>query len=133
MVDGSGLENRQGASPRGFESHPLRPFSSTIDGKTALVLAHLNVGDSNAVRLAGRVTRQGYNPAFAGSFSRAKAKRWIIHAWQPPSDDVTLPSREKRSFRLRQLWNAEAAVEFPTALVRGMQDLEPGRAAAGSR
>ena len=25
MVDGSGLENRQGASPRGFESHPLRP------------------------------------------------------------------------------------------------------------
>ena len=23
-VDGSGLENRQGASPRGFESHPLR-------------------------------------------------------------------------------------------------------------
>jgi len=34
---------------------------------------------------------------------------------------------------LRQLWNAEAAVEFPTALVRGMQDLEPGRAAAGSR
>ena len=24
MVDGSGLENRQGASPRGFESHPLR-------------------------------------------------------------------------------------------------------------
>ena len=25
VVDGSGLENRQGASPRGFESHPLRP------------------------------------------------------------------------------------------------------------
>ena len=24
VVDGSGLENRQGASPRGFESHPLR-------------------------------------------------------------------------------------------------------------
>ncbi len=24
MVDGSGLENRQGESPRGFESHPLR-------------------------------------------------------------------------------------------------------------
>jgi hypothetical protein len=23
-VDGSGLENRQGESPRGFESHPLR-------------------------------------------------------------------------------------------------------------
>jgi hypothetical protein len=24
VVDGSGLENRQGARPRGFESHPLR-------------------------------------------------------------------------------------------------------------
>ena len=24
VVDGSGLENRQGESPRGFESHPLR-------------------------------------------------------------------------------------------------------------
>ena len=23
-VDGSGLENRQGATPRGFESHPIR-------------------------------------------------------------------------------------------------------------
>jgi hypothetical protein len=30
VVDGSGLENRQGASPRGFESHPLR--CSIADG-----------------------------------------------------------------------------------------------------
>ena len=27
VVDGSGLENRQGASPRGFESHPLRQLN----------------------------------------------------------------------------------------------------------
>src|SRR5688500_16113872 len=32
--------------------------------------------DENAVRLVGRVTRQGYNPAFAGSLSRAKAQLW---------------------------------------------------------
>src|SRR6266446_999577 len=30
VVDGSGLENRQGASPRGFESHPLRQVQSRI-------------------------------------------------------------------------------------------------------
>jgi hypothetical protein len=32
VVDGSGLENRQGASLRGFESHPLRqlPRSSLL-------------------------------------------------------------------------------------------------------
>ena len=30
MVYGSGLENRQGASPRGFESHPLRQAQRAI-------------------------------------------------------------------------------------------------------
>src|SRR4051812_46307349 len=30
VVDGSGLENRQGASPRGFESHPLRHSSPAL-------------------------------------------------------------------------------------------------------
>jgi hypothetical protein len=30
VVDGSGLENRQGASPRGFESHPLRQLISNL-------------------------------------------------------------------------------------------------------
>ena len=30
VVDGSGLENRQGASPRGFESHPLRQAQRVI-------------------------------------------------------------------------------------------------------
>ena len=30
MVDGSGLENRQGASPRGFESHPLRHVGMVV-------------------------------------------------------------------------------------------------------
>ncbi len=35
-------------------------------------------GDENAVRLVGLVTRKGYNPAAAGSLSRAKAQLWII-------------------------------------------------------
>ena len=30
VVDGSGLENRQGASPRGFESHPLRQLNCGV-------------------------------------------------------------------------------------------------------
>ena len=35
-------------------------------------------GDENVVRLVGRLSRKGYNPASAGSLSRASAKRWII-------------------------------------------------------
>jgi hypothetical protein len=31
VVDGSGLENRQGASPRGFESHPLRHIKNIVN------------------------------------------------------------------------------------------------------
>src|SRR5207249_11803887 len=34
VVDGSGLENRQGASRRGFESHPLRCAQRVISGES---------------------------------------------------------------------------------------------------
>jgi hypothetical protein len=37
VVDGSGLENRQGASPRGFESHPLRRSQKVIDEKLLVI------------------------------------------------------------------------------------------------
>jgi hypothetical protein len=40
--------------------------------------------------------------------------------WQRGRCAVTLVSREKRSLRLRQLWDAETAVEFPETLVRRM-------------
>jgi hypothetical protein len=29
-VEGTGLENRQGATPRGFESHPIRQIKSQL-------------------------------------------------------------------------------------------------------
>jgi hypothetical protein len=49
VVYGSGLENRQGASLRGFESHPLRQlFSLAYSSRTQLLFGVL-VGDENAV------------------------------------------------------------------------------------
>ena len=101
-VDCTGLENRQAERPREFESHPLR---QTVDAAGTLIGRSpecFRSGDSNganweaatwmgrperrvsgservnAVRLAGRVTRMGENPAAAGSLSRAKARLWII-------------------------------------------------------
>ncbi len=44
MVDGSGLENRQGASPRGFESHPLRQSRKAI-GEKRLVIGLRRIAD----------------------------------------------------------------------------------------
>src|SRR2546423_15237243 len=46
---------------QGFESPRLQNFRAQI----------LALWDENAVRLVGRATRKGHNPASAGSFSRA--------------------------------------------------------------
>ncbi len=56
-----------------------------------------------------------------------------LNTWQERLGDVTLLSREKRGLRLRQLRNAEATLQFATALVRRVQDFEPGRAATRAR
>ena len=64
MVYGSGLENRQGASPRGFESHPLRSrlrFCKPSRANRARRYRHS--GDSNKVRLVGRLSRKGSSEA----------------------------------------------------------------------
>ena len=58
MVDGSGLENRQSESSRGFESHPLRRIADVTRLELFPARTLSSNGDSNAVRLAGRVTRR---------------------------------------------------------------------------
>jgi hypothetical protein len=63
----------------------------------------------------------GLNIAFFGGSSRLRS-RFILEnkTWQHGPCAVTLVSREKRSLRLRQLWDAETAGEFPETLVRRM-------------
>ena len=56
MVDGSGLENRQGASPRGFESHPLRQNRSPA-GYKGRGLRPMNFLREIALRAVGVVGR----------------------------------------------------------------------------
>src|SRR4051812_31795840 len=61
VVDGSGLENRQGASPRGFESHPLRhcknlsPTSLACSRLTVMTLWRFEQGSTGEGASAARV------------------------------------------------------------------------------
>src|SRR4051812_16304685 len=52
VVDGSGLENRQGASPRGFESHPLRCLphrqAKIPKGGSTAIYVHVNLSGGRA-------------------------------------------------------------------------------------
>ncbi|MEY2491964.1 MAG: hypothetical protein QOH24_915 [Verrucomicrobiota bacterium] len=79
MVDGSGLENRQSASSRGFESHPLRQSNPY----TAL---QLGVADLNA-RRRGRIERRstgGARYAQGCRGSRAGCKFGVSQATRLP-------------------------------------------------
>ena len=67
VVDGSGLENRQSASSRGFESHPLRRDYSHGARIRVAALKGSVLGDSNAVRPAGRVTRRAAEAALSAA------------------------------------------------------------------
>src|SRR5450759_2941417 len=77
-VDGSGLENRQGASPRGFESHPLRQvqeLSIVVDPtcNSCFRARRFERSSPGEARYA-----PGLKSASAGSLPRAKAQLWII-------------------------------------------------------
>src|SRR3954469_5689531 len=91
-------------SPRGCSS--AAPQSGGIAQLVERQLCKLDVRGSNplasiskemeaemraAVRLVGRVTRKGSNPATAGSFTRASAKRWIIPL--PPFQEMEAEMR----------------------------------------
>ncbi|MEY2480932.1 MAG: hypothetical protein QOI04_1859 [Verrucomicrobiota bacterium] len=78
MVDGSGLENRQGASPRGFESHPLRRLIFPCAKLGADYGERIEQRRFERRSTGGARYAPGYNPATAGSNSRAKAQLWII-------------------------------------------------------
>jgi hypothetical protein len=54
VVDGSGLENRQGASPRGFESHPLRQ----LNGGFAISDCGLKASEQRATHRSHPESRQ---------------------------------------------------------------------------
>jgi hypothetical protein len=58
-VEGTRLEIERGATHRGFESHPFRHFEDMIPRQPILGPGRSRFGDSNAVRLVGRVTRMG--------------------------------------------------------------------------
>ena len=90
MVDGSGLENRQSESSRGFESHPLRHIN--FFGKPSSVVCSggsRTSGDSNKVRLVGRLSRKGSKRS---SNSRAKAQLWIIPPPPPYLREMAVPA-----------------------------------------
>jgi hypothetical protein len=81
------LKRRTPKGYRGFESLPHRQLSGPRITERSFWPCSFEPGDSNAVRLAGRVTRRGQNPAFAGSFQRAKAPLWVIPPSPPPTEN----------------------------------------------
>src|ERR1043166_3165116 len=67
-----------------------------------------------------------YAPSTCSFRQLARLELPGLMTWQQGLPEVTLLPGEKRSFRLRQLRSTEAVVQFATALVRRVQDFEPG-------